>query len=100
MVPVDAEDLQAEYDRLRVELGAYSQELAATPFCVGLTKIDLLPTDEPLPALVAEGALGVYGFSAVARRGINELLEALWDTSRAVAAEERKGGEDEEWWSP
>lgn len=101
MVPVDSEDVQAEYEGLRAELEAYSSDLAATPFCVVLSKIDLLAPDEPLPALEAEGALGVYALSAVARRGVDELLEKLWGASQAVVAEERgEKADDEEWWTP
>jgi GTP-binding protein len=100
MVPVDAEDLQVEYDRLRSELEAYSSDLAATPFYVALTKADLLPPDEALPPLNAEGALAVAGVSSVSRRGLDELLEALWVGSRAVEAEERSTDEADEAWLP
>ena len=100
MVPVDAEDLQVEYDRLRSELEAYSSDLAATPFYVALTKTDLLPPDEALPPLNAEGALAVAGVSSVSRRGLDELLEALWVGSRAVEAEERSTDEADEAWLP
>jgi len=101
MVPLDAEDLQGEYDRLRVELEAYSADLAATPFCVGLSKVDLLPPDAPAPVLDAEGASGVFTFSSVARQGVTELLEKLWEASQAVVEEERgSDGDAEEWWTP
>ncbi len=103
MVPVDAPDAQAEYSRIREELEAYSEDLARTPFVVALTKVDLLgPEDDP-PRLEAEGALEVVHFSAVARTGLDELLEALWKHSQSVVAEERgsgDAGEDEEWWTP
>jgi GTP-binding protein len=99
MVPLDSEDIQAEYDRIRAELEAYSIDLAATPFCVGLSKVDLLPSDAPAPVLVAEGALGIFTLSSVARRGVTELLEKLWEASQAVVAEERGSDTDaEEWW--
>ena len=103
MVPVDAEDIQGEYDRLRTELAAYSEELARTPFFVALTKVDLLPPEDPLPELDAEGALGIFGISAVTGRGIPELMEKLWAASRieieAEARSERQD-DDEEWWTP
>jgi GTP-binding protein len=99
MVPVDAEDPQAEYDRLRAELEAYSPDLARTPFLVGLSKTDLLPPDETAPAVEAEGSLGMVAFSAVSRAGISALLERLWEASRRVVELER-GEEDDGWWEP
>jgi GTPase len=100
MVPVDSLDAQGELDQLRSELAAYSPGLAALPFWVGLSKIDLLPPDDRLPTLDSGGALGVIGFSSVTKKGVGDVLEALWDTSRVVRAEERAGAEDEEWWTP
>jgi hypothetical protein len=60
----------------------------------------LLLPDEPLPELKAEGALGVFGFSAVARRGIEDVLEKVWAASQVVVAEERGTDSDKEWWTP
>lgn len=100
MVPVDAEDPQAELDRLRAELAAYSSELAALPFLIGLSKVDLLPPDDSLPTVEAEGALGVYGFSSATRKGVDELKEALWTASQRAEAQAREESEDEEWWTP
>ena len=98
MVPVDAEDVQAEYEALRGELEAYSSELAATPFCVVLTKTDLLPPDADLPTVSAEGAWGGLYVSSVARRGLDELLSALWETSRRT--QKIADPDDEEDWTP
>lgn len=95
MVPADAPDAQATLDQLRDEIGAYSQELAKRPFWIGLSKTDLVPPGEPLPALGAAGALGVVPFSAVTRRGLDELLEALWESSRSASAEARADAEEE-----
>ena len=101
MVPVDSEDVQGEYDRIRAELEAYSTDLARTPFCVGLSKIDLLPADAPVPSLNAEGALGIFALSSVAHRGMTDLLERLWEASQAILSEERRSkGSEEEWWTP
>jgi GTP-binding protein len=98
LIPVDAGDPQVEYEALRGELAAYSQDLARTPHCVVLTKTDLLGND-PAPRISAPTAFGVFAVSAVARLGVGELLEALWERSRAVEREE-KADEDEEWWTP
>jgi GTP-binding protein len=77
LVPIDALDWQAEYDRLRAELEAYSAELASKPHCVVFTKLDLLG-ELYVPPIHAPGAFGVYAISAVARQGLGELLEQWW----------------------
>ena len=100
LVPVDAEDLQAEYETLRQEVRSYSEELAAKPFCVVLTKIDLLPADAPLPMLAASDAWGVHAISAVARRGLDELLEDLWQHVRREVEVEREFEPAPEEWRP
>lgn len=101
LVPLDAEDPQREYDRLRAELEAYAEDLARTPHCVVLTKRDLLPPDADLPLIDAPGSWGTFAVSSVARTGLDGLLEALWARSRAVEAEERGAEDDEEeWWTP
>ncbi len=97
VIPVDAPDVQVEYEALRSELEAYSPELAVTPHCVMLTKTDLLPADEPLPELAAPGAWGVFGVSSIAHRGLDELLPFLWQASRKVGAGETPDA-DELWW--
>jgi 50S ribosomal subunit-associated GTPase HflX len=56
----------------------HSAALAAKPWLVVLTKRDLVPEHDPLPALTAEGAFGVVAVSAAAGQGIEELLEQLW----------------------
>ena len=99
-VPVDVEDAQAEYDALRAELEAYSQELAATPHCLVLTKIDLLGPDGDPPEVDAPGAWGRFAVSSVTRTGVPELLEALWKNSRPAEPEQSDEDGDEEWWTP
>jgi len=98
LIPVDAPDVQVEYEALRSELEAYSTELAVTPHCVMLTKTDLLPADEPIPELAAPDAWGVFGVSSVANRGLHELLPRLWEASRKASAGETPDA-DESWWS-
>jgi GTP-binding protein len=101
MIPVDAPDPQAELARLRGELAAYSEHLASLPYVAGISKVDLLPPDHPVPDLTAPDALGVRGFSSVSGRGLAELLELLWDASRTARAKERaEAEEEEEWWTP
>ena len=77
LIPIDAEDWQAEYGHLRSEVEQYSEELAAKPHCVVFTKMDLLGDDEP-PPIEAPEAFGVFAISAAARTGLDELLLAWW----------------------
>lgn len=97
MIPVDAEDPQAEYEALREEVRAYSAEFAEKPHCVVVTKTDLLPPGEAPPAPEAPEAWGVYAISAVTGQGIPELLEGLWGHVREAVAEESEEPEPEEW---
>ena len=100
MVPLDSLDPQAELDRLRSELEAYSVDLAATPYLVALTKVDMLPTDADLPQLETGNALGIVPLSSVAGMHLEALLESLWSESQRVLAEERGSGDEGEWWAP
>jgi GTPase len=94
LIPLDAEDVQAEYDLLRAELRQYSDELADKPHCVILSKSDVLAPDEEPPRVEAPDAWGQFVMSAVAHRGLPELLEALWSRVRQqVEAEQFDGPE-------
>jgi GTP-binding protein len=77
LIPIDAMDWQAEYDQLRVEVAKYSAELAAKPFCVVFTKLDLLG-EEYVPPIEAPGAFGIFSISAANRDGLPPLLAAWW----------------------
>ncbi len=100
LLPLDAEDLQGEYDALREEVRRYSAELAAKPHCVVLTKLDLLPADAVPPELNAPDAWGVYAISAVSRRGLDELLEGLWSHVRRALQESWEEEPEAEEWRP
>lgn len=77
MVPIDAEDWQSELDQLRHEISSYSAELAAKPFCVVFTKLDLLG-EHYIPDIEASGAFGTYAISAAGRMGLDVVLDAWW----------------------
>lgn len=100
LIPVDLENPQDEYEQLREEVGSYSRELAETPHCVVLTKADLLGPDQEAPALEAPDAWGVYLISAVARQGLNPLLESLFAHTLREAETSGDPLEEEEWWVP
>jgi len=84
LVPLDTEDPQTTYDLLRREAGAYSPWLMRKPHVVVFTKRDLIPADQPLPALGAPEAAAVLAVSAVTGAGLDALTEVLW---RLLAAQ-------------
>jgi GTP-binding protein len=81
VVPCDADDLQAVYDRLRAELMEHDAALAAFAHCVVISKSDLVPEEDrsALADLVdAPSSWGTFVISAVSREGLQDLCEALW----------------------
>ena len=90
LVPLDSADPQAAYDRLRDEVRQYSEALAEKPHVVVLTKRDLLPAGDPLPALDAPEAAAVLAVSSAAGTGLEELKEFLWKFVEQAKAE--RGG--------
>ncbi len=93
LVPVDAPDVQRSYELLRRELRSHDAALEGIPFCVLLTKLDLLPPPREL-TLDAPDAWGVFELSAVSREGLPEVLEELWKQVRAARREDERA-EDE-----
>ncbi|HEU5207890.1 MAG TPA: GTPase ObgE [Longimicrobiales bacterium] len=100
MIPLDTEDAQQEYELLRSELASHSEELAGKPHCVVLTKADLLGPDDEPPHIEAPDAWGQYVISSVSRRGLDELLEALWAHVQVQVEEETGVGDADEPWRP
>lgn len=88
LISADSPDPQAEYELLRGELESYSAELAEKPHVVVITKTDLLPPDAVAPKIDAPEAWGQYTVSAVAQRGLDQLLEDLWSHVRDRLHEE------------
>jgi GTPase len=98
LVPLDSRDPQGVYDRLRHEVRQYSEALASKPHVVLLTKRDLLPADDPVPALSIPEAAGMLTISSVAGTGLDELKEYLWkfvEAAKAEAAPAEAWGEEE-----
>ncbi len=77
LIPIDAMDWQAEYDQLRHEVAAHSEELAGRPHCVVFTKMDLFGEDY-IPPIEAPDAFALFAVSAAARTGLDGLNSAWW----------------------
>ncbi len=77
IVPIDAQDWQAELDQLRHEIAAYSTELSSKPYCVVFSKLDLLG-ELYVPEIDAPGSFAVYAVSAAGRMGLDVLLDGWW----------------------
>jgi GTP-binding protein len=92
LIPIDAMDWQQEYDELRHEVAAYSEELARKPHCVVFTKMDLLGEDF-VPPIEAPDAFGSFAISAAARTGLDPLLTGWWRQLLGMrkASERREG---------
>ncbi len=93
LIPIDAMDWQAEYDGLRHEIRAHSEELARRPHCVVFTKMDLFGEDY-IPAIETEGAFAMFAVSAAGRTGLDTLLASWWSEllsmKQSIAAEAAK----------
>ncbi|MGI9626142.1 MAG: GTPase ObgE, partial [Longimicrobiales bacterium] len=95
MLPLDVEDLQAAFETLRGELGQYSQALAELPYCIAVSKTDLLPPDEEAPGVDAPEAWAHFAVSSATGRGLPELLEGCW--KQLEASKSAEGDQDDEW---
>ena len=78
IIPIDAMDWQLEYDKLRVEISAYSSELAATPHCVVFSKLDLMGEEEYVPEIAAPDAFSIISLSAANRTHLDRFLDTCW----------------------
>lgn len=82
LIDVNSEDIQAEYDTLRNELEKYSPVLSKKDFIVVITKMDSADEEKKaeLKKLKIKGYDGkVYFISSVARIGLTEIIDALWE---------------------
>ncbi len=78
MIPVDTDDIKAEYEILSNELKKYNSELLDKDRVLALTKSDML--DEELMEEIKQDLPDVpYVFiSSVAQQGLTELKDMLW----------------------
>jgi GTPase len=91
LIPLDTDDPQATYNRLRDEVGRYSEELAAKEHVVLLTKRDVLGGTAP-PVLKLPDAVGVLAISSASGEGIQELKEYLWKLVERAKSEATETG--------
>ena len=98
LIPCDSEEPLEELRTLRSEVEEYSHQLAKKPFCVLISKADLLGPDDDAPTVDAPGAWATFVVSAVSGRGIDEWKEAMWARVREELEDERE--EEPEPWRP
>jgi GTP-binding protein len=90
LIPID---WQAEFDQLRHEIAAYSEELARKPFCVVFSKLDLLG-EHYIPEIDSRGAFAMYAISGAGRMGLDVMLDGWWSQILAMRAEALKPEQD------
>jgi len=88
LIPLDSEDPSAVYQLLRKEVRAYSELLFEKPHIVVLSKRDLIPEEDPLPAVVAPDAQAVVPVSSASRIGLEGLKATLWDLVAEARAQD------------
>lgn len=93
LVPLDADDPQAVYDRLRHEVASYSEALSRRDHVLVLTKRDLLPSDAELPVISAPDALMSFAISSAAGIGLEDFTKALLELVGQARAEEQAADE-------
>ncbi len=102
LIPSDSEDVDAELTTLRAELHAYSETLAAKPYCIVVSKADLVAPGEDAPGpsgSAAADAWDTFVISAVTGAGVERWKEAVWAQVRHDVRQ-AGGGADEEPWRP
>ena len=77
VVPPDGKPID-HYHLIRRELAAFSEELAAKPELVVVSKIELTGAPEALAEFRAELDADVLAISAVTGEGLSEMLERAW----------------------
>ncbi len=86
LVPADAEDPAEVVARLRRELAQHSSALAALPFCIVQSKMDLITGDEEeeVTPPITDSAWDHYQISSMSGEGVREWLEGCWSVLQAT----------------
>jgi GTPase len=85
LIDITQEDPVAAYQTIQSELIAYGRNLDQRPQIVVLNKLDALPSDSPLPQTITEQLRQlttdlIFAISAVAKIGLDPMLQQLWQT--------------------
>lgn len=99
VIPIESEDWQTGLDGLRHEIAEYSAELAAKPYCVVFSKLDLLG-EHYVPEINAPNAFAMYSISAPGRMGLDVMLDGWWKQILKIRAESVKSMTDAEQFLP
>ncbi len=91
LIDVTSGDPVRDCRQIREELRAYSHDLWSRPYCIVLTKCDLMPPGAGMPDIDQGDAFRVFLVSAVSGTGINELVGSL-----SMKVEELRHGLEEE----
>ena len=98
LVSAETEDPTEELRTLRAELESYSEKLAEKPFCVVVSKADLLGPGEEPEVPDASGAWTTFVISSVSGRGLDDWKEGVWKRVREQV--EEQAVEEPEPWRP
>lgn len=89
LIDVTSEDPIAAYHTIQDELSAYGRGLDTRPQLVAINKIDALPADDPTAEAIATQLRqltsdSIFVISAVARTGLEPMLQKVWATLDAA----------------
>ncbi|MBE9066401.1 GTPase ObgE [Leptolyngbya cf. ectocarpi LEGE 11479] len=80
------------YQTIQQELVAYGHGLAERPQLLALNKVDAVPEDEleivTEELMASSGCDRIFAISAVSRRGLDEMLQVIWDLLEATKPKE------------
>jgi GTP-binding protein len=82
LIDITSGDYEKDFSVLYNELKTYSKKLSQKKQIIALSKADLLEENEIKKILRKKNSLGgrdVHTFSSISGKGLNELLDALWN---------------------
>ncbi|MEO0352521.1 MAG: GTPase ObgE [Cyanobacteria bacterium P01_A01_bin.15] len=92
VVDITTLDPIEHYHTIQQELVAYGHGLADRPQLLALNKVDAVPEDEleivTEELMTRSGCDRIFAISAVSRRGLDELLQAVWELLETTTPKE------------